>query len=249
MKLPTSDAIVLTGKGLVARRGATRARPLYSADGRAKMRKPSTTHEQEHLATKDRHAIIMWSLAGALVVLLNSSSITTAGDFQEGVAAYNRLDSASAWRLLRPLAERGDAGAQALVGSMYARGLGVTYDGAEAVRWWRSAAEQGDASAQEELATAYFWGDGVKADHSEAAKWFRKAAEQGEIFAQTSLAYLYVRGEGVPKDLALAHMWLNLAAAQGEPVAKIGLDRLASKMTSGQISEARRLARGWKPTK
>ena len=117
------------------------------------------------------------------------------------------------------------------------------------MRWWRKAAEQGDASAQEELATAYFWGDGVKADHSEAAKWFRKAAEQGEIFAQTSLAYLYVRGEGVPKDLALAHMWLSLAAAQGQPVAKIGLDRLASKTTSGQVSEARRLARGWKPTK
>jgi hypothetical protein len=26
-------------------------------------------------------------------------------------------------------------------------------------------------------------------------------------------------------------------------------DRLASKMTSGQVAEARRLARGWKPTK
>jgi hypothetical protein len=184
------------------------------------MPKPSTTHGQERLATKDRRATIMWSLAGALVVFLNSSSITTAGDFQEGVAAYNRLDSASAWRLLQPLAERGDARAQALIGNMYARGLGVTYDGAEAVRWWRKAAGQGDAGALEELATAYFWGDGVQADHSEAARWFRKAAEQGEIFAQTSLAYLYARGEGVPQDFALAHMWLSLAAAQGQPVAK-----------------------------
>jgi uncharacterized protein len=75
-----------------------------------------------------------------------------------------------------------------------------------------------------------------------AAVWFRKAAEQGEIFAQTSLGYLYGRGERVPKDLALAHMWLSLAAAQGQPVAKVALDRLASKMSSGQVAEAQRLA-------
>jgi hypothetical protein len=44
------------------------------------------------------------------------------------------------------------------------------------------------------------------------------------------------------------NMWLNLAAAQGQPVAKIELDRLASKMTSGQVAEAQRLARQWKPS-
>ena len=208
------------------------------------MPRPKITPKEERRVVSGHRSVVMRSLAGALAVFLSASSSSTAGDFENGVAAYNRLDSTTAWRLLRPLAERGDAGAQALVGSMYARGLGITYDGAEAVRWWRKAAEQGDASAQEELATAYFWGDGVQADHSEAARWFRKAAEQGEIFAQTSLAYLYARGEGVPKDLALAHMWLSLAAAQGQPVAKIGLDKLASKMTSGQVSEARRLARG-----
>jgi len=60
---------------------------------------------------------------------------------------------------------------------------------------------------------------------------------------------LYERGEGVPKDFALAHMWLNLAAAQGQSGAQTELDRLASKMTSGQVAEAQRLARVWKPTK
>ena len=210
------------------------------------MSKPTTTLEQH--AVSHRRSIAVSSLAaGALAVFLIFSSSSMAGDLENGVAAYNRLDEATAWRLLQPLAERGDAGAQALVGNMYARALGVTYDGAEAVRWWRRAAEQGDTSAEEELATAYFFGDGVQLDHSEAAKWFRKAAQQGKVFAQTCLASLYERGEGVPRDLALAHMWLNLAAAQGQPVAKVELDRLASKMTSGEVAEARRLARGWKP--
>jgi uncharacterized protein len=212
------------------------------------MPKPNTISEQEPRAVSGHRSTVMRSLAGVLVVFLNSSSGTMAGDLENGVAAYNRLDSVTAWRLLQPLAERGDAGAQALVGNMYARGLGVAYDGAQAVRWWRRAAEQGDASAQEELATAYFWGDGVEQDHSEAAKWFLKAAVRGGTFAQISLAFLYERGEGVRQDFALANMWLNLAAAQGQPVAKIELDRLASKMTSGQVAEAQRVARDWRPS-
>jgi TPR repeat protein len=196
-----------------------------------------------------RSSTVARCLTGVLVVFLNFGAVAIAGDLADGAAAYNQLDSATAWRLLQPLADRGDAGAQALIGNMYARGLGVTYDGAEAVRWWRMAAEQGDADAQEELATAYFWGDGVGQDHSEAAKWFGKAAERGAIFAQISLASLYERGEGVPKDLTLARMWLNLAAAQGQRVAQTELERLASKMTSGQVIEAQRLARGWKARK
>jgi TPR repeat protein len=194
-------------------------------------------------------SIVAWSVTGALAVFLNFGAVAIAGDLAEGVAAYNQSDATSAWRLLRPLAERGDPTAQALVGSMYGKGLNVTYDGAEAVRWWRKAAEQGDASAQEDLAPTYLWGDGVQPDPSEAAQWFRKAAEQGEISAQTSLAYLYARGAGVSKDLALAHMWLSLAAAQGQPVLKIALDKLASKMTSEQVTEVQRLAREWNRTK
>jgi TPR repeat protein len=210
------------------------------------MSKPTTISEQGTVGGC-RSVVICSLAAGVLAGFLISSSSSMAGDLENGVAAYDRLDAPTAWSLLQPLAERGDAGAQALVGNMYARALGVMYDGAKAVRWWRRAAEQGDATAEEELATAYFFGDGVQPDHSEAAKWFRKAAEQGKVFAQTCLASLYERGEGVPRDLAQAHMWLTLAAAQGQPVAKIELDRLASKMTSGQVAEARRLARGWKP--
>jgi TPR repeat protein len=71
---------------------------------------------------------------------------------------------------------------------------------------------------------------------------------RGGTFAQISLAFLYERGEGVRQDFALANMWLNLAAAQGQPVAKIELDRLASKMTSGQVAEAQRVARDWRPS-
>ncbi len=48
-----------------------------------------------------------------------------AGPAEDGKAAYNRGDFATALQLLRPLAEQGDASAQNDLGAMYANGQGV----------------------------------------------------------------------------------------------------------------------------
>ena len=53
----------------------------------------------------------------------------------EGVAAYDRGDYATALREWRPLAEQGNAKAQYNLGAMYYSGLGVPQDYAEAVKW------------------------------------------------------------------------------------------------------------------
>ena len=67
--------------------------------------------------------------------------------------AYVRKDYATVLRLLRPLAEQGDAPAQSNLGVMYEKGHGVTQDYKEAVRLYRLAAEQGYALAQAYLKT------------------------------------------------------------------------------------------------
>ena len=98
------------------------------------MPKPNTTHLRRRRAVIGRRPANMWSLAGVLFVFLNFASSTMAGDLENGVAAYNRSDSATAWRLLRPLAEQGDARAQALVGNMYASSLSdLTLNAAPAI--------------------------------------------------------------------------------------------------------------------
>ena len=84
-------------------------------------------------------------------------------------------------------AERGDAHAQALLGSMYANGRGVRQDYAEAVRWYRQAAEQGHAVAQKNLGVMYYEGRGVRQDDAEAVRWTRQAAERGDAHAQALL--------------------------------------------------------------
>jgi TPR repeat protein len=158
-------------------------------------------------------------------------------------------DDAEAVNWYRKAAEQGNAIAEERLGSKYERGEGVTQDYAAAVKWYRKAAEQGVADAQIEFAIMYEDGrGGLAQDYAEAANWYRKAAEQGNADAQATLGFRYEQGQGVPQDYVLAHMWLGLAAAKGYPCAD-KRDNLASKMTTEQIAEAKRLAREWKPTK
>jgi TPR repeat protein len=65
-------------------------------------------------------------------------------------------------KLLRPLAEQGDAWAQALLGTCYGSGIGgVSRDDTEALKWFRKAAEQGYGDGLANMADAYAGGYGV----------------------------------------------------------------------------------------
>jgi hypothetical protein len=146
--------------------------------------------------------------------------------FEEGMAAYERGDYATALKKWRPLAEAGDATAQNNLGAMYANGQGVPQDDEEAAKWFRLAAEQGGADAQNNLGVMYANGRGVPQDYREAAKWFRLAAEQGHASAQNNLGVMYTKGEGVPQDYKEAVKWYRLAAEQGNVVAQNNLGQM-----------------------
>lgn len=105
----------------------------------------------------------------------------------EAQNAFNRGDYAEAVRQFRPLAEQGDAEAQANLGSAYAVGGGVPKDSAQAFYWHSKAARQGYAPAQMLLGLAYANGDGVPQDRSQAIFWWRKAAAQGDPVARQLL--------------------------------------------------------------
>ncbi len=150
-------------------------------------------------------------------------TVLTVGDYKKGWDAYDNGDYAAALREWRPLAEQGNARAQANLGVMYENGLGVTQDDAEAVRWYRLAAEQGDAWAQFNLGVMYENGRGVTQDDAEAVRWYRLAAEQGDAKAQYNLGNMYRTGLGVPQDDAEAVRWYRLAAEQGNARAQANL--------------------------
>lgn len=168
---------------------------------------------------------------------------------QEGVSAYKRGHFSVALKELSPLAEKGDAKAQAVLGDMYSSGSGVPQNHVKAAFWYRKAAEQGQAKAQTSLGVMYKEGLGVRQDAREAASWFHKAAEQGHGEALYTLGGMYERGQGaIPVDLVQAHKWFDIAVAAGFDIAQDNLQEIEAKMSREQIEEARSMSREWLAT-
>jgi len=94
-----------------------------------------------------------------------------AASFREGMIAYGRQDYHSAFAILLPLAQRGDAQAQMLVGFMFADGRGVPRNFVAAAAWYRRSSEQGNPRAQYLLGLMYDKGQGVSVDAVQAYKW------------------------------------------------------------------------------
>lgn len=188
-------------------------------------------------------------VGGAVILLALMSGAAPAGadPFEDGVAAANRGDFATAMRLWRPYADKGVARAQYNVGMLYAQGRGVPQDFAQARKWWELAAKQGLVEAQYNVGTLYYEGKGVAKNDREAVKWWERAAGKGLAEAQHNLGLQYWSGEGAPQDYARAHMWFNLAAASmtGEKKVKAAASRdaAATKMTPQQIETAQAMAR------
>jgi TPR repeat protein len=114
-------------------------------------------------------------------------------------------------------------------------------------------AEQGNPAAQSYLGFMFETGRGVPQNYTEAAMWYRRAAEQGDSPAQYSLGLLYDRGQGVPRDIVEASKWLNLATAGAPPRARDARarirDAVTTKMTRGEIAQARLRALEWAPSR
>ena len=95
---------------------------------------------------------------------------TRGGDFDRA----NYTGALEVW--LGP-AQHGDPVAQAYVGEIFEKGLGVPPDYAAAAEWYRRAAEQGHCRAAVNLGGLYERGVGVPHDPEQALKWYRRAAE------------------------------------------------------------------------
>jgi TPR repeat protein len=90
-------------------------------------------HNTQSLRAAVTASLMLLAIAGAVV----------AGPIEDGEAARDRKDYATALRLFRSLAEQGDPTAQEHLGVMYENGQGLPQDYAEAVLWYRRAAGQG----------------------------------------------------------------------------------------------------------
>jgi TPR repeat protein len=88
-----------------------------------------------------KHAI------AAVLLVLSFVEPVAAGPLEDADAALKRRDYATALRLIRPLAEQGDANAQYNLGVFYDNGLGVPQDKVRAYMWFNLSAAQGREGA------------------------------------------------------------------------------------------------------
>ena len=180
----------------------------------------------------------------AFSVVAGFASPALAGPLEDGVAAYKKRDWEKSMKLLKPLADEGNAVAQEHVGRIYRTGFfNGRADFGNALKYYRLAAAKNVAVAQLGLGSMYKAGEGVTESEAEAVVWFRKAADQGDAAAQMNLAAMYRYGKGVPKDIKEAQRLLKLAAAGTDPEydedvfvrAKRELEQIASDAGTGRL--------------
>jgi len=94
--------------------------------------------------------------------------------------AFDERHFLKAFRLYKPLAEKGNVVAQLNLGWMYRNGRGIPEQDVKAFNWYRKAAERGNAKAQYALGQMYANGEGVPENYVESYAWLSIAATQGE---------------------------------------------------------------------
>lgn len=156
-------------------------------------------------------------------LILSLSSQAIADDYGDALAASKRGDFSASFKLLKPLAEKGDARAQGELGALYLSGRGTSKDPKEGLRWTKEAANKGLAAAQYNLGIMYLDGQVAPQNFPEAMKWLLAAAGQGVPAAQAGVAAMFYEGQGVPQSYEEAAKWMQLAAAQGDPEAQLNL--------------------------
>jgi TPR repeat protein len=96
----------------------------------------------------------------------------TGEPYARAIDAYLKGNYETAGRLMRPLAKKGEAPAQFILG--YANFMNMNYPAA--VKWYQRAAGQGYADAQSTLGEMYLGGLGVLQSNMQAYVWFSLAA-------------------------------------------------------------------------
>lgn len=191
--------------------------------------------------------------------LLLATSVGCQAGFIEGSQYFVQRQYDRAFKELKPVADRGDPGAQFFVGAMYLEGQGVAQDVKTGMKYLEASAKQGDSGAQFRIGRIYYDGKIQPQDLSKAKIFTRKAAEQGLGEAIMFLGVIYYKGAGAPQNspaaLALfrdASDKLTIAVAKGEalPAALSDTKRLVEfldlRLNAEQKNEARKILQSWR---
>lgn len=123
--------------------------------------------------------VALIALVAAIFFTRYARAQTDDDEFRRGLSAFTIGDYATALKIWRPLAERGEPRSEAGIGFMYHRGQGVPADDREAAVWLGQAAEQGQAEGQLMLGILFYYGRGVAQSYVRAYAWCELAETNG----------------------------------------------------------------------
>lgn len=176
--------------------------------------------------------------------LFRSGKPDPADALAEAARAAEAGDQDRALSLWLPLAQAGNARAQAEIGLRFAEGLGVERDDAMALRWLTLAADGGDTAGLRGLAVLHLRGIGdAPPDRMQAEAICTRAAKLGDGPAQDLLSQLLL--DSVFPDPAGARHWAEAAARQGIPAAMTRLGQFHNDAT-GTTRDPAAAAHWWR---
>ena len=164
--------------------------------------------------------------ARSIAVLLSAllAAPAFAQSFEDGRAAAQQGDPATAIAIWTPLAEARDPEAQYwLAESFWGGWWGVPENLERRAFWHMQAAGQGHVPSFIQLGHMYALGHHFAQDDGAAAEWYARAAEAGNADGQYALGHSYHEGRGVPRDFDRAYGLWRQAAAQGHEGARLDL--------------------------
>lgn len=153
-----------------------------------------------------------------------------------GLELYETEQYEECVELILPLAQKGNAKAQYIIGMLYYLGNYYDEDNEEAVEWFKKAAEQDNYEAQYKLGLCYTNGYGVESNEDKANMWYSKSienltllAEAGDSDKQYELALRYYNADGTDEDNEKALHWFKEAAANDNYMAMLHVGECYAK--------------------
>lgn len=171
--------------------------------------------------------------------LAQAQPVPASADVKRGVEAWEAGDYATAVKLWRPLAIKGDADAQFNLAQAYRFGRSVALDMKAAEDWYRRAAAQGHLQAEDNLGLIMF----QNGDRQNAMPLIRRSANRGDPRAQYVLATAMFNGDFAEKDWVTAYALMTRASATGLARASTSLAQMDKFIPLEQRQKGLALAR------
>jgi len=147
------------------------------------------------------HIII---IASAVLVLTKPSW----ADYKVGFKAFKNKDYVTTIKEWTPVADKGNAKFQLLIGIIHYRGLGrVPKSYKQTAKWLAKASINNIAKAQDALGFMYEKGHGVSKDIDKAIQLYRKAAAQGLDAAKKISKKISLQNTGSSKSNFSVEDW------------------------------------------